>query len=140
MQELAFGCSQLAALMRWRALIEHPAKGNVLIGRHRAAGGDRDTCVCWRKSFTLSPLCSQKGERRQKLQCFVSRTTSTGTLLLPTSLKKSGLLLPESPTCRPGCVSLSRPKWHLRCLSGASQLVWAKCHQTGAKGLKASRA
>lgn len=64
MQELAFGCSQLAVLMRWRALIEHPAKGKVLIGRHRAAGGDRDVCVrvCLleEKFHLVSPLLPER--------------------------------------------------------------------------------
>lgn len=33
MQELAFGCIQMVAVMRWHALIERPAKGKAVIGR-----------------------------------------------------------------------------------------------------------
>lgn len=61
MQELAFGCSQLVAVMRWRALIEHPAKGKVLIGRHGAAGGDREAvCVLEEKFHLVSPLLPER--------------------------------------------------------------------------------
>lgn len=86
MQESAFGCRQLAAVMRWHPLIEHPAKGEAVIGR-RGEQGERVLTERWRArlvahfmcaleqkfdSFTLSPLCSQRGEAdRQKLQRFL---------------------------------------------------------------------
>lgn len=51
MQKSAFGCGQLAAVMRWHALIERPAKGEAVIGRRGEQGEQVLTerwCACVR--------------------------------------------------------------------------------------------
>lgn len=56
MQESAFGCGQLAAVMRWRALIEHPATGKAVIGRRgeqRAQVLREKWCACVRHTFCV---------------------------------------------------------------------------------------
>lgn len=85
MQELPFGHGQLVAVMRWHALIEHPAKGKAVIGRRGeqgSTGADREVacmctlcilCVRSTKSLKVSPclpFAPRRGEAgRQKLQC-----------------------------------------------------------------------
>ena len=54
MQESAFGCGQLAAVMRWHAQIEHPVKGEAVIGRRGERGEQVLTgrrCACARRMF-----------------------------------------------------------------------------------------
>lgn len=150
MQELAFGCSQLAFVMRWHVLIELPAKGNILIGRHGelrpqvltekwCACACHATCMCvkakvW-KFLLVSTLLQEWWSRHTETSVLCLLQTGTDAWLFLTLLEEPALFL-FTPTCQPGCFSLSRPKWQLRWLSVASQLVWAKCHQAGAKCLQ----
>lgn len=58
MQESAFGCGQLAAVMRWHALIERPAKGEAVIGRR---GEQREQVLTERRTF--SHFCARVGAK-----------------------------------------------------------------------------
>lgn len=63
-QKPAFGEGHLAAVMRWRAPIERPAKGEAVIGWHggAAGGGGADRGAQSLDGSTSSPLGSQRGD------------------------------------------------------------------------------
>lgn len=64
MRESAFGCGQLAAVMRWRGVIEEPAKGKAVIGKHGEQGAQVLTewlCACVHNSACETGSVCTKG-------------------------------------------------------------------------------
>lgn len=107
-QRPTFGSGHLAVVMRWRALIERQAKGEAVIGWHRAAvgeeGADRGAgcCLSWSRTsprfHLVSPLPLKTWRSLTEATAFTHKHNTSSSL---------GHL----------SLSLSRPKWQLRWLS-----------------------